>query len=133
MALAQRCRNLAEQGHSAGRNADTDGPAIVSRALADYESALGQIVEHSCDVGGARHEPPSQLERQSGPWMVGPQQTKQVVLLWREIETSEQLVFEPAQAIVRPPEIQERFLFERVEALASDVGGGDRHKPTIVV
>src|SRR3954465_8313898 len=119
MAISQGRPNPAEQGDAAGSDADADGAAILGRTPAGNKAALGQVVDHARDVRSARHKPASEFQCQSGPWMIGPQQAQQVVLLRREIELAEEFVFQPTQTIVRSPEIQEDFLLERVEALAS--------------
>ncbi len=44
------------------------------------------------------------------------QQPQHVVLLIRDVPPREQFVFEFAEAVVRPPEAQVRFLFRGVES-----------------
>ena len=61
----------------------------------------------------------------------GLQQSQHIVLLRRQRELSEQLIFEQPQPVVGAPHIEEHLLFERVEAYgaASGTNSLNFHEP----
>lgn len=131
MTLSQRPGDFAKQCGAFRRDADANHASILGRAFAYNQFALGQVVQHPGDVRRAGHEPASQFERGHGVGIRRPQQSQHVVLLRREIESAKQIVFECAQPIVGPPEIQVDFLFQRVEPAMGQCGYG--HSGIIVV
>ena len=58
-----------------------------------------------------------------------PQQPQGVVLLRRQIVALEQLFLDHVQAIVGAPQVQKRFLFERVEPVRVAIGCGMFMRP----
>lgn len=126
MAVANRLAHFVQEGQAHGRDADANNAAIVGRPVADDEAALLQLVEQPGDVGSPADETTGQVERPHGTRPFAAEQAEGVVLLRRQVVPGEQFVLERPQAIISPPEVEERFLFERVEAFARS-GRPGRH------
>ncbi len=103
---------LAQKRQARFEDADANDAAILRLAIALDQTTLLKFVEHSRDVRCARHQPGSQIERRQRARMGRPKDSQHVVLLRRKIERAEHLFLKQAQAIVRPPKIEERFLLQ---------------------
>ena len=84
---------LAEQFEAYGGDADLDHAAIFGAALASDEAALFELIQEARDVWCAGNEALRNGERGQWTGMLAAQKTKSVVLLGREIELAEELVF----------------------------------------
>jgi hypothetical protein len=115
VAGAERFAEGVEELDAALGEGHVDDTAIFGRAFAADESPVLKLVEHAGDVGRPGDEATGQFQcRQRGRVNV-PQEPEEVVLLGREVELREELVFVGLEAIVGPPEAEEDLLFERIE------------------
>src|ERR1019366_10623247 len=115
MAALERLVQILQERQPRRGDADADDTAIVGGAIALDQATLLQLVEQARDVRRPRYQPTGQVQRLDPLGMLAAQNPERVVLLMREVVLAEELVFQGAQAVVSAPEIEEHFLFERVE------------------
>lgn len=115
MTFAQRLRHGFQQSESSGSDGHADDAPIAGGALAGNQAALFEFIQHAGDVRGSRHQPVGQSQRWLRRRMLGAEQPKDVILLRRQIKSTEKSIFVRTQTIVGAPKIQENFLLERIE------------------
>lgn len=115
VALTDRGIQLGEQFEPRVGDADQNDPAIVFQPQPRDQAAVFELVEQSGDVRRAGDESARKAEGGQPLGASAAEQAQGVVLLGRQVVLAEQLVFEHAQAIIRPPEIEECLLLQRIE------------------
>ena len=136
MAFPQRSRDPIEQLQAGGSDLNQYLPSIFRGALAGDQTAFREFVEQSRDIGSPRDELSGEFQRQQRHGVRCLEQTQCVVLLRCQFELPEQFVFQLSQAVVGSPQVQENFLFQRIEprgAAVGDSGWGSTHVQTIFV
>ena len=119
MAGADFVLQLFEQSEAGSGDTHLDHSAVVGHAAAGDEAALVELVEQPSDIGGPRDEPAGEGQGGQRGGMLGAEESEGVVLLGGEVEAGEQVVFDGAEAVVGPPEVEEGGLLGGVES-----GGG---------
>jgi len=118
MALLHAIMDLVQEFQALLGDADSDDAAIIRLAIAGQQATALQAIEHPRHIGGPRDQATAQVERGHCPGSDGTQQPQGVVLLRREAYLGKGFVFDAFKPIVGAPQVEKRFLLERIESLA---------------
>lgn len=125
MAVPHGIGELVQQGDSRGGDADFDDAAVFRPAFAMDPVPFFQAIEHAGHVRSAGDQPGAHHQDRHGAGMDAAEQAERVVLLGGQTVRGKELVLDPLEAVVGPPEMEVGFLFEGIEpAAGTGTGGG---------
>jgi hypothetical protein len=99
-----------EQIQARLRQSDADDSAVAGMRFAFDEFPLFEFIDHPRDVRSASDQPTGELQGGEGLWVLGTEETQDVVLLSGEVVLLKEVRFENAQTVVGSPKLEEDLL-----------------------
>jgi hypothetical protein len=133
--FVQRRGNLSQEREARGGDVNFHNASIFGMPRTRDPTLIDELVDHAGDIRRTRNQARGELQSLVPGGVLRLKKSQYVVLLGRQPVFVEQFVFERTETVVSAPNIEERFLFERIEIGSATGRGGSwaTHGAIIVV
>src|SRR5688572_19524951 len=115
MTLPNLRRQLREQRLPPFRDPHPNDPTVIHRPFPIHQPPLRQPIHQPRNIRRPGNQPRPQLQRSHPLRMRRLQKPKRVVLLGRQLMARKQLILQPAQPVISPPEVEISLLLNGIK------------------